>query len=195
GAGPRGGLAGGAPAVQLNVGPMRPVRLRPVHLRSVQERDLRALAALYAAAARTLGPAVYTPRQVQAWAAFADDGAAFRDYVLQPDTWVALAGGEGDDDGGAPVGFSGWQPIAGTPDGEIRSLYVRPDLGRRGVGTQLLAASIARARQAGAAALWAWVTPLSRPLFERAGFVLVQTVHEDFAGVPFERYRVRRPAG
>lgn len=176
---------------------MRPLRLRPVH-----ERDLPALAALYAAAARTLGPAVYTPRQVQAWAAFADDGAAFRDYVLQPDTWVALARGEGVPDGDregvddseAPVGFSGWQPIAGTPDAEIRSLYVRPELGRRGLGTQLLAASIARARQAGVAALWAWVTPLSRPLFERAGFVLVQTVHEDFAGVPFERYRVRRPA-
>ena len=176
-----------------------------VRLRAVRASDLPALAALYGAAARTLGPAVYTPHQVQAWAAFADDAAAFRDYVLQPDTWVAAgsrpadgANGTGVPGGGAPpaeapVGFSGWQPIAGTDDAEIRSLYVHPAFGRQGVGTQLLAASIARARRAGAAALWAWVTPLSRPLFGRAGFVLVQTVHEDFAGVPFERYRMRQP--
>lgn len=161
-----------------------------VHLRPVRAGDLPALAALYGAAARTLGPAVYTPRQVQAWAAFADDAAAFGDYVLQPDTWVAVPDGTPAAD--RPVGFSGWQPIAGTADAEIRSLYVHPQSGRRGVGTRLLAASVERARAAGAEALWAWVTPLSRPLFERAGFRLVQTVHEDFAGVPFERYRVRQ---
>lgn len=170
--------------------PLPPVTLRPAHA-----GDLPALAALYGEAARTLGPAVYTPRQVQAWAAFADDATAFGGYVLQPDTWVALADGLQDaaPDGQPPVGFSGWAPIEGSADAEIRSLYVHPRFGRRGVGTRLLAASVARAQAAGAAALWAWVTPLSRPLFERAGFGLVQTVHEDFAGVPFERYRVRRP--
>jgi putative acetyltransferase len=176
--------------------------VRAVRLRAVQAADLPVLAALYAAAARALGPQVYSPPQVQAWAGFADDAAAFADYVRQPDTWVAVASVDGEADAadaadaahGTTLGFSGWQLLAGTADAEIRSLYVHPDHGRRGIGTRLLAASIERARGAGAAALWAWVTPLSRPLFERAGFVLVQTVHEDFAGVPFERYRVRLPA-
>ena len=40
--------------------------------------------------------------------------------------------------------------------------------------------------------LAAWVTPFSRPVFERAGFVLVRTVREAFEGVEFERYRVER---
>lgn len=142
--------------------------------------DVPALAALYACTARELGPQVYTPEQVGAWVSFGADTPAFRDYILQAQTWVAEQDGD-------PIGFCGID--AG---GEVRSLYVRADLTRRGLGSRLLAHALAAARTRGVTHFSGWATPFSRPVFERAGFNLVGTVVEPYQGVLFERYRVER---
>jgi GNAT superfamily N-acetyltransferase len=143
--------------------------------------DVPALAALYADAARTFGPAVYSSAQVAAWASFGVPTPAFADYVLSARTWVANA------DGGPDViaGFCGTDAT-----GEVRSLYVSPASTRRGLGSALLAHSLTDARGRGVASFGAWATPFSRPVFGRAGFVLVKTVVEPYQGVLFERYRV-----
>lgn len=142
--------------------------------------DLPALAAIYADCARTLGPFVYTPAQVAAWASFGADTPAFRDYILGATTWIA-----DDAAGGAPLGFCGIDD-----GGEVRSLYVRPDRTRGGLGSALLAHALDAMRARGVQHFAAWATPFSRPVFARAGLVLVRTVVEDFQGVAFERYRV-----
>jgi putative acetyltransferase len=147
-------------------------------LRRATAADVPALAALYAHTARELGPQVYTPEQVGAWAGFGADTPPFRDYVLQAETWVA-------EQDGAPIGFCGID--AG---GEVRSLYVRAELTRRGLGSRLLAHALAAARARGVSHFSAWATPFSRRVFERAGFDLVGTVVEPYQGVLFERYRV-----
>ncbi len=139
--------------------------------------DLPALAALYALCARTLGPQVYGPLQVAAWARFAEDTPAFSAYVLGATTWVA--GGD------APEGFCGVD--AG---GELRSLYVHPGCMRRGLGSALLAHAMAAS---GGGRFGAWATPISRPVFERAGFRLERVVTEAFQGVVFDRLRMARP--
>jgi GMP synthase-like glutamine amidotransferase/GNAT superfamily N-acetyltransferase len=160
--------------------PLADLRLRPV-----VASDLGALAALYAHAARTLGPQVYTPRQVAAWVSFAHDTPAFGHYVLDADTWLA-------EDGNARVlGFCGFS-LTGTrrDEAEVHSLYVHPDAGRRGLGSRLLGDAIERARAAGARRFHAWATPFSRPLFERAGLPLLEAVQGPFAGEMFERYRM-----
>jgi putative acetyltransferase len=147
--------------------------------------DVFVLAALYRDAALRLGPRVYTQEQARAWASFADDAPAFRAYVLDADTW--LAGRPGD---ARLLGFCG----AATRDGlgEVHSLYVTPDMTRRGLGGEMLRRTLGQAREAGATRFTAWVTPFSRPVFLAAGFRLAQTVVAPFAGVPFERYRVER---
>jgi len=150
-------------------------------LRRAVPEDVPALAGLYADTARALGDWCYTPAQVTAWAGFGADTPAFRAYVLEPETWVAV---DGD---GVLLGFSG---IDGA--GEVRSLYVRHDGVRRGLGSRLLAHGLARAAERGIESLAAWATPFSLPVFERAGFVLVQRTMSDFEGVPFERLRVKR---
>lgn len=150
-------------------------------LRLATPDDVAALARVYADCARALGPLVYTPGQVEAWARFGKDTPDFAAYLLDAETWVA------EDAAGAPAAFCGCDA-----EGEVRSLYVRPGLGRRGIATALLARVLARARERGLGRLAAWVTPLSRPVFERAGFVLVDTVHAPYQGVMFERYRVER---
>ncbi len=147
--------------------------------------DVFALAALYRDAALRLGPLVYTPDQAYAWASFADDTAGFRAYVLDADTWIAERPGDA-----RMLGFCGVRTHDGL--GEVHSLYVMPGMTRRGLGTEMLRRTLARAEAEGAARFAAWVTPFSRPVFENAGFVLAETVTAPFAGTLFERYRVER---
>lgn len=144
--------------------------------------DVPALAALYADSARTLGSACCTPAQVAAWASFGADTPAFRDYILGADTWLADAAD------GSPLGFCG---IDGT--GHVHSLYVRAGLHRRGLGTALLAHGMADARRQGQSHFSAWATPLSEPLFLRAGLLVVERAQSEFAGVSFQRCRLETP--
>jgi putative acetyltransferase len=147
--------------------------------------DVPALAGLYAATARALGPQCYTAAQVDAWCSFGQDTPAFRAYVQSADTWLAA------DAGGAALGFCGVGDHGASGDqGEVHSLYVHHALVRRGLGSRLLGDALARSRQRGVIRFAAWVTPFSRPVFERAGFRLVRTVSEPFQGTLFERYRV-----
>ncbi len=157
----------------------------PFDWRRARHDEVPALAAIYGESARRLGPAVYTAEQVLAWASFAADVEGFRRYVVDNDTWVAC-----DPLGGALLGFCG----VGAHDGvhEIHSLYVAAGHTRCGIGREMLARTLARARDAGATRFAAWVTPFSRPLFLAAGFALTQTVQAPFAGTMFERYRVER---
>ena len=160
----------------------------PFHWRPATPADVEVIGVLYADAAARLGPLVYTSEQVEAWAGVPSrDACAFRRYVLGQDTWVA----ERVDDF-AILGFCGV-----SFEGELReihSLYVRPSATRNGIGSEMLARTLRRAGTGGARRFAAWATPLSRPVFERAGFVLARTVVEPYAGVMFERYRVERGA-
>jgi putative acetyltransferase len=146
--------------------------------RRVDAADVPALAALYAHSARTLGPQVYGAEQVAAWQCFAQDAAAFADYVLSASTWLA-------EDAAGPLGFCGIDA-----QGEVRSLYVRAAATRVGLGSALLAHALDVARRQGQCCFAAWATPFSLPVFHRAGFELAHTVREPFQGVMFERYRV-----
>src|SRR5262249_42929936 len=121
-----------------------------------------------------------------AWAAWpGQDEPAFRGYILGHDTWVAERAGDGAVLGFCGVDFEGERR-------ELCSLYVRPSMTRHGLGGEMLRRTLARAQAAGARAFAAWATPFSRPVFLRAGFAWTRTVHEPFAGVMFDRYRVER---
>ena len=147
--------------------------------------DVFVLAALYRDAVLRLGPLVYTPEQSRAWASFADDAAGFHDYILKSDTWIAERPTDGRALGFCGVGRQGVLR-------ELHSLYVTPQLTRRGLGSEMLRRTLERAGTEGARRYAAWATPFSRPVFEAAGFALAETVMGPFAGVMFERYRVER---
>jgi putative acetyltransferase len=161
-----------------------PTPLDQLSLRPATAADVPALARLYADTARALGPACYSAAQVAAWCSFGQDTPAFRAYVLDADTWLAI------DAAGEPVGFCGVGGEGGAA--EVHSLYVHHARVRRGLGSHLLGDALLRARGRGVRHFAAWVTPFSRPVFERAGFRLVRTVVEPYQGVEFERYRVER---
>jgi putative acetyltransferase len=155
--------------------------LPPHRLRRATAADVPALAALYRDVALALAPQAYASEQVAAWAAFGADTPAFRDYVLEPDTWVAESDGQ-------PIAFCGIDDA-----GEVRSLYVRADLTRCGLGGALLTHAIddATARR-GIGRFKAWATVFSRPVFERHRFRLLEVVDAEYGGVSFERARLER---
>jgi putative acetyltransferase len=149
--------------------------------RRAASADVPALAALYRDTALALGPQVYTPAQVAAWARSTDDAERFARYILDATTWIA-------DDQAGPAGFCGVAVHDGV--GEVHSLYVRAALTRQGLGTALLAHAQVQARTAGARRFEAWATPFSKSVFERAAFRLERVVAEPYQGVLFERYRM-----
>jgi len=157
-------------------------RLPDWHLRQATDADVPALAALYADTARALGAWCYTPQQVNAWASFGADLAAFREYVMGATTWIAQADLEA-----VLLGFCGVDD-----EGEVRSFYVRADCTRQGVGSALLRHALAVAGQRGLRRFTAWATPFSKPVFERAGFELERVVREPYQGVLFDRFRMQR---
>lgn len=135
------------------------------------------MAALYRDAVRALGPLAYTPAQVEAWVATADE-PRFEAFILGPETLLA------EDETGL-IGFAGWRP-----DGHVASLYVRPDQTRQGLGSQLLAAVIERAQAAGVVRLFSEASVFSLAVFERAGFRLTGTEVVERRGASFTRYLV-----
>lgn len=155
-------------------------RLASVRLRAATAADVPTLAALYADAVRTTGPQAYTPEQVEAWRAAADEPFSFRLTVLNADVLVA-EGASG------IVGFCGLRA-----DGYVSALYVRGDRQRQDVGAALLARLVAEAEVRRMARLFTEASAFSRGLFARHGFVLVEVERVERRGVPFDRYVMAR---
>ena len=91
----------------------------------------------------------------------------WRDAIARGVLWFACHGAD-------PIGFS----ALGRADelAYLEQLAVRPEHGRRGVGTMLLDAACAHAKQSGESELWlttyahlAW----NKPYYERNGFTVV----------------------
>lgn len=147
--------------------------------RLATEADLPALARVYEDTVRKLGPALYTPEQVAAWAAYAREAEAFRGFVLNARTVVAVSAGR-------PVGFCGVEP-----GGRVASLYVDAAHTRQGLGGALLARALDEARAAwGLARFHTEASHFSRAVFERRGFVVDEQEVVVRNGVSFHRFKM-----
>lgn len=151
-----------------------------MQIRLATESDVPPLARLFAGSVRTLGPDAYTPSQVEAWAASAEDLVAFREFILGPRTYVVF-------DASGVCGFCGLER-----DGHVASLYVREDRLRRGIGRRLLQAVIDDAATSCIPRLFAEASEFSAPLFLKIGFESVGTEQVERNGEAFVRHLVER---
>lgn len=154
---------------------------RAATIRAYRADDLDALAGVYAAAIRHLGPAHYSAAQVAAWSGFADDREVFADWIGHAATFVAL------DRPDRIVGFSGLAPA-----GHVASLFVAPGAQRRGIGSRLLERVLDEAGARGLSRLTTAASVFSRPLFEAYGFEVTEVEHTVVDGVPFTRFAMQR---
>ena len=128
-------------------------------LRPYLPADAARCAAIFRASIEALASEDYSADQCEAWAARADDAAAFGAGLAQSLTLIATLEG-------ASIGFAS---LKGAD--VLDMLFVDPDHARRGVGTMLIDALTRIAAARGAERLSAEVSDTARPLFERRGFV------------------------
>ncbi|HSI40352.1 MAG TPA: GNAT family N-acetyltransferase [Xanthobacteraceae bacterium] len=136
-------------------------------LRPALPGDTPALAAILRAAVFELTAEDYDTDQQEAWAAAADDEAAFAARLARGLTLVAVRGG-------APVGF-----VSLADNRVIDLLYIHPESVGEGIAGMLCAATEKLAQARGAESLTADASDTALGFFQKRGYVAQRrnTVH------------------
>lgn len=146
-------------------------------IRKYQDSDLPLLAKIYRAAIRHFDDGSYSKEQIAAWSSFPDDAEAFKKWITKSTTFVAVSNDN------TPIAFGGLED-----QGHIASLFVAPEMMRKGVGLALLVRLVEEARSRGINTITTDASEYSRPLFEKYGFRVKEIESTDFKGVKFSRY-------
>lgn len=146
-------------------------------IRDYHETDLSRLAQIYRDAVIAQGCMGYDPRQVAAWADFpcryADE---FRTMIERGYTRVACRRH-------TPVAFATLYP-----DHHLALLYVLAEHSRRGLAGRLCDELQQEALRRGTSRLTTDASLLSRPVFERGGFQVVERQEVTRGGLVFVRF-------
>lgn len=150
------------------------VEAMSVALRPYLPADVRRCAIIFRSSVEELAEEDYSEAQCEAWAAIANDEAAFARSLAGMLTLVATQDGD-------VVGFAS---LKGAD--HIEMVYVDPEFARQGVGGVLLDALEKLARARGATKLTAEVSDTAKPLFDRRRFVgerrNIKQVDEEWLG-------------
>ena len=139
--------------------------------------DAAALAQIYAGTVRALGPQLYTPQQVEAWAGYGSQLDKFEAFLEVPGTFVW-------EEGGGIMGF-----CTLNADGYVNLLYVAPKATRKGIGGALLAHALNYGEnELGLRRFTTKASHFSHALFARYGFLVEEEEIVDFGGADFHRY-------
>jgi putative acetyltransferase len=130
-----------------------------VALRPFLPSDARRCVEIFRSSIEELAIEDYSSEQCEAWAARADDVAAFGKRLAESLTLIATVEGES----------AGFASLVGAD--VLDMLFVDPAHARRGVGTALIDALVRIARARGVERLSSEVSDTAKPLFERQEFV------------------------
>jgi putative acetyltransferase len=151
-----------------------------MNIRPYTPNDLDALAAIYRDAVFGIGITAYSAEQASVWASFPDDRDAFSELLGQGIALIAEIDA-------APAAFCHLHPTD-----HISLLYTATRHARRGLASAVYGGIEAHARAQGQRVLTTDASKLSRPFFERHGFVVRRTEQTIRKGVAFERYQMEK---
>ncbi len=151
-----------------------------MELRRCSGADAAVLIGIYRDAVLNLGRQAYTAEQVEVWARYPEDPAAFRESLSQGFTRCAVIDGR-------PAAFGQL-----NPSDHIALLYCRAQYARRGCASAVLEALEARAAAEGAVRIGTEASAVSRPLFEIKGYRVVETEKPVRHGIEFLRFRMEK---
>jgi len=137
----------------------------PFYTRDYRPEDAPALATVYRTAILDSVQDVYTAAQCAAWAACGDDAPAWNKRLQN--AWVRVACDEENDE---IIGFGGI-----LMPGHIDLLFTLPDYQREGVASLILIDLFELAAAMGAREISAEASELSRPVFEKHGFKILES--------------------
>lgn len=149
-------------------------------IRPAAPQDATTLARLYRDAVLGTGAEAYDARQVEVWAAFADDLDAFARTLACGHTLLAEVDGE-------PAAFGQLYP-----SDHIALLYTASRHARRGLAGALYARFERLAVEAGAPRLSVDASRIARGFFVKAGFRVLAVEYVERQGVVFERFRLEK---
>lgn len=152
----------------------------PAILRHYRPEDLSAVVAVYRDAVRSIAPGLYTPEQVEAWAAFAETDRELRAMLAQGYRLVI------ESDAGVDA-FAVLEPAD-----YVSLLYCRASASRRGYASRLLEALETEARRRGIARVHTAASLISHPLFLRHGYTVDTPERVERNGVTFDRFRMSK---
>jgi putative acetyltransferase len=142
--------------------------------------DAEALAQIYRDAVTGIGATEYNPRQIAVWASFAEDIPAFRTFIARGQTMLVDVDGE----------IAAYCQL--HPADHIALLYTATRHARRGYATAAYLAIETEACATGQRSLTTDASKLSRPFFEKQGFVVCRTEQTFRQGEYFERYQMTK---
>lgn len=150
-------------------------------LRAYRSDDLPAVTAIYADAVRGIAPTLYSTAQVDAWAAYAEQGTDLAAMLAQGYRLVV------ENETGGLEAFAVLDPAD-----YVSLLYCRPRASRRGYATRLLEALETEARRRGIARVRTAASLISHPLFLRQGYTVDSPERVERNGIDFDRYRMSK---
>ncbi|MFW6357738.1 MAG: GNAT family N-acetyltransferase [Chroococcales cyanobacterium] len=121
---------------------------------------------------------LYTEKQIKAWSAFPQHQDKFEAFILNCETYGKYHEKK-------LVGFCGL-----ANDGHIVSLYVSPDYNRQGIGSELLNYVLVIGKQKEIQSFYTEASYLSKPVFEKAGFVVDEIEVASYDDVEFSRFKM-----
>ncbi len=147
-------------------------------IRPYSPTDAEAIAAVYRDAVRGIGPQAYTAEQVAMWSSWPDHREEFAACLARGLTLVAQ-------EEGRIVAFGQLEPVD-----HVVLLYCAPSHSRQGIATTIHAQLEAHAFAAGVNTLSTCASRISRPLFEKLGYEVVQIEKPVRDGIEFERFKM-----
>lgn len=142
--------------------------------------DAEEIADLYRRSVREIAIEKYTQEEVEAWASYADEIEEIRHRLAEGLTLVA-------ESGGAIVAFGQLKPLD-----HIAFLYTLKEYSRMGVASSIYKRLEDHAAMKGAEYLTTDASRISKPLFERLGFIQECPVVEKRKGVELECFKMKK---
>lgn len=147
--------------------------IRPYH-----PEDTDTLAEVYRDAVRGIGPQAYCPEQIAMWSAWPDNREEFVTCLALGLTLVA-------EPDGRVVALGQLHPV-----NHVVLLYCSTAHARQGIATALYARLEEHAFAAGVTEITTNASRISRPFFEKQGYVVVKVESAHRSGVEFERFKM-----
>jgi len=167
---------GRRPGFSSPAGPAPP----DVTIRRYRPEDAEAISDLYRNSVTEIGIERYSQAEVEAWASYADEIEELRHRLAEGLTLIAECGGR-------MAAFGQLKPA-----NRVEFLYTLKDFSRMGIATLLYGRLEEAAVASGSRVLHTDASRISRPLFEKMGFFLVEAVVEERKGVKLECFVMRK---
>ncbi len=164
----------------MSAGSAQPIAANGITIRRYKPEDAEAISELYRKSVTEIGIERYSKAEVDAWASYADEIEELRHRLAGGLTLIAECGNR-------MAAFGQLKPAD-----HVEFLYTLKDFARMGIATAIYRRLEDAAIASGAKVLHTDASRMSRPLFEKMGFFLVEAVIEERKGVKIECFSMKK---